>query len=365
MKSIKIIKNSFNLIFCLFCLMILSGCLSDEPLDESENTSGSSESSNTDSQDDQDNANSTFSESFSISSSKDLDILVVLPGGLEDEKSKLGLGLSRLISNTSSSLQSVDWQVAFISEDPNQNKHTDRPTFLPLKGRSGEIKNEDNESIYILDPYLQDDYVITELVIETMKAVRGSKAHPLKSIIQSVGKTENQDFFRENAYLAIIVLSKGQDKEADAPTSGVIASVQRSLGDSKEFTIYGIINKIGDTACAEEQTNDLANFSYTLSALIDEVGGITTSICEGDNYNSFIMDEVEPDLEDSLVGNSDEIKLKYTNIIEDTISLIFTPEANAQDWQFDSEENKITFNDSVLEGTTVQVSYDYIDSTTQ
>ena len=386
MKSIKILKNSFKLIFCFSCLIILSGCFIDKPLvggesitDSKPNPSIPSSSMSTTSTTSTTSIISTtsttsnpsmnspkettnsFQESFSITSSNKLDILVVLPGQSDVEKGLLGRNLGRLLGNTY--FQSLDWQVAFISEDPNQNNRDDHPTFLPLKNQSGDIKDsENNEPIYILTPGLEDDHIITELVIETMNSSRANKVQPLISLIQSVGKTENQEFFREDAFLATIVLSKGQDEEEDTPILGLIASVQNHLGDSKQFVAHGLITKVGDTDCAQAQTQSVANFSYAISALIDEVGGITSSICgEDEDYGSF-MTQVESNIKEKLVSNSDEIKLKYTNVVEDTISLTFTPKENAQELEFNSQESKIIFNTPVLEGTTIQVSYDYIES---
>ena len=375
MKSIKVLKNSFKLIFCLSCLIILSGCFIDKPLIGGESITNPSETTpstpsssmsttsttSTTSNPLINSQNETTQESFSITSSNKLDILVVLPGQSDVEKGLLGRNLSRLLGNTY--FQSLDWQVAFISEDPNQNKRDDHPTFLPLKNQSGNIKDsENNEPIYILTPGLEDNHIITELVIETMNSSIANKVQPLISMIQSVGKTENQEFFREDALLATIVLSKGQDEEEDTPILGVIASVQNHLGDSKQFIAHGLITKVGDTDCAQAQTRDVTNFSYAISALIDELGGITSSICgEDEDYGSF-MTQVESNIKEKLVSNSDEIKLKYTNIVEDTISLTFTPEENVQEWDFNSQESKIIFNTPVLEGTTIQVSYDYVES---
>ena len=349
--KIKILKNFFKLSFCLFCCVSLSGCFDNAIDDDVINNNSSDMSSQGD----------TSEESFLIPSSK-LDILVVLPQGSDGEKTKLGLGLSRLlISDTY--FQSLDWQVAFISEDPNQNNSDTLPTFLPLRNPNGNIQEpETNDNIYVVTSELQTDHSITELIRETMMSSTGNMAQPLISMIQSIGKTENQSFFREDALLATIILNKDQDEDEDTPPTGVIASAQNHLGDSKEFTVYGIITEVGDTECAQAQTQDVANFSYAVSDLIDEVEGIAGSICE-EEYNTFIT-EIESDIKERLINNSNEIQLKYTNIIKDKISLTFDPEKNDQEWNFDSQENKIIFDNPVLEGTTVEVSYEYLDMTT-
>ena len=358
-----IVKNSFKFSFCIFFLVVLSGCF-DKPIVENGSNSTSSQpgtlgssSSDSESSSSQDTTSIDFNESFFIKPSKKLDILVVLHGESEEEKGRLGLGLSRLLVGTE--FQSIDWQVAFISEDPSQNNHNDRPTFLSLKNQDGNIKNpEDNKPIYILDPELQDDHIITELVIETMMSSSGNQVQPLVSLIQSIGKSQNQSFFREDAFLAAVVLSKGQDEEENTPPLGVTASIQHHLGSSKSFTTYGFITEVGDTECAEAQTNSVTNFSYAVSALIDAVEGISNNICEED-YTSF-MTQIETDLKNKLEVDSGKIKLQYSNIVEDRISLSFNPEENAQSWQFNSEESEIVFDEDLLDGTTVEVSYSYL-----
>ena len=370
MKSIRVIKKSFKIAFCIFFLFALSGCFDKPIIDEGSNTSPSrpdstgmsttsatSTTSTTSTTNSQNGTSNTFSESFSIASSKKLDILVVLPGGSAEEKGKLGLSLSRLLSKAD--FQSVDWQVAFISEDPSQNNNDDHPTFLPLRDQDGNIEeSENNEPIYILTPELQADHIVTELIIETMMSSGGSQVRPLISAIQSVGKSENQTFFRQGALLALIMLSKGQDEEENTLPLGVTASVQNHLSSSKRLTAYGIITEVGDTTCAKAQTKKVTNFSYAVSALINEVEGISGSICEED-YDPLIT-QIGSDIEDKLEANSNEIQLKHTNIVENTIRLSFTPAENAQSWQFNSQESRITFGTPLSDGTTVQVSYNYL-----
>ena len=313
MKSIKVLKNSFKLIFYFFCLIILSGCFIDKSLlggesiidsESTPSTPGSSTSSTSRTSNTSMNPEDT-SHFEEITSSNKLDILVVLPKQSDVEKGLLGRMLGRLLDNPY--FQSLDWQVAFISEDPGQNNRDGHPTFLPLKNQNGDVKDsENNESIYVLTPELKEDnHIITELVIETMRSSNATRVQPLISMIQSVAKTENQELFREDAFLATIVLSKGQDEEEDTPPLGVTASVQNHLGASKQFAVYGLITEVGDTDCAQAQTNDITNFSYTVSALIDAVGGITSSICgEEDDYSSFIT-QVESNIKEKLVSNSE------------------------------------------------------------
>ena len=357
--KIKILKNLFKLTFCLFCLTTLSGCLLDSNLSGDSNTSSLKDM-------DTENENSTpFKESHSVSPSSNsnkLDVLVVLPGGSVSEKARLGLILSRLLSDTS--FQSIDWQVAFISEDVSQNNSSNGlPTLLPLRSQNGVIQETGvtgNSNIYVLSEKLEEnDHILNELFIETMSNSVGTGAQPLTSIIQSIGKTENQIFFRSDAVLATIILTKGQDANEGTPSIGVIKSIQQYLEESQQFGIYGLITEIGDVECAEAQTQDATSFSYAVSELIGEAEGIVGSICEED-YSKFIA-QVGFDIKEKFVVSLSEITLKHTNVIEDTISLTFTPAKNEQSPQFDSEENKITFDTPVSEGTDIEVSYRYLN----
>ena len=368
MKLMRVVKNCFKIAFCIFLLFALSGCF-DEPITDdgndtkpsetdTTNTTGTTGTTSTTNTNSQNGTSNTFSESFSIMSSNKLDILVVLPGGSETEKGRLGRVLGDFLSNDD--FQSVDWQVAFISEDPSQNKSNSRPTFLPLRDQNGNIKDSNDQSIYTLNSELQDDHIIKELIIETMMSSKGNQVRPLISTIQSIGKSENQSFFRQDALLALMMLSKGQDEEENTPPLGVTASVKNHLGSSKKLAAYGIITEVGDTTCAQDQTQDVTNFSYAVSALIDAVKGIRSSICEED-YSSLIT-QIVSDIEAKLGFNSSEVKLTYTNVIENSIDISFTPKENTQNWEFNSQENKIVFGTPLLDGTTVEVSYSYTTS---
>ena len=333
----------------------MTGCM-DSPITSSSKSSSSSNSNPT-------NKN-TSQEEYSITSEdsepKKLDILIVLPATQSQTDSKLSTSLSLLLLNDN--FQSIDWQIAFTSEDPTQNNNTNIPSFFPLKNRSGNIKEPDsNKDIYTLTPELQTSYTITELLMETMTSSRnGQKMQPLISLIQSIGKTENQTFFRQDALLAILVLNKGQDNEESTTPLQVIESIHNHLGSSKDFATYGIITKVGDTQCAEDQTNDITNFSYAVSTFITETKGIIGSICEED-YNP-LLTQIGSDIENKLGGvGLNEIELRHTSIVEGTIELSFDPSENApQSWQFDSQTSKITFDPpSLKDNTTVHIFYDY------
>lgn len=198
-----------------------------------------------------------------------------------------------------------------------------------------------------------------------MKSLKGNiKPTPLMSLIQSIGKPENETFFRQDALLAVVSLSKGQDEKETTPPLGVTESIQHHLGESKKFTAYGIITQVGDTECAKAQTNNPANFSYVVSEFIKQAGGITHSICEED-YNP-LMTEIGSHIENQLGLKLNEIELRHTNVIENTIGLKCTQTQNQTQsqgtcpaWHFDSQENKIIFQTPLTGHVTVNVSYDY------
>ena len=190
---IHIIKASFKVSFLCLSLVFMTGCM-DSPITSSSKSSSSSNSNPT-------NKN-TSQEEYSITSEdsepKKLDILIVLPATQSQTDSKLSTSLSLLLLNDN--FQSIDWQIAFTSEDPTQNNNTNIPSFFPLKNRSGNIKEPDsNKDIYTLTPELQTSYTITELLMETMTSSRnGQKMQPLISLLSlTLNSNFRNIFFKE------------------------------------------------------------------------------------------------------------------------------------------------------------------------
>ena len=105
-----------------------------------------------------------------------------------------------------SSLDGVDWQMAFLNSKGDGK-------FYALEDEEGPI---DDESVYILKPDMSD---LEELFEYTV--FRGSKNNnnqtnrPLQTITEAFEVNESSsenpskvDFFRENASLAVILLTK-------------------------------------------------------------------------------------------------------------------------------------------------------------
>lgn len=234
-------------------------------------------------------------------------------------------------------LRSSDWQIAFISSAKGDE-------FYYLKDSSGGNLQGNPR---ILSPKLPNFEDIFKNTISS-KQFGESSTREFQAIFDMINDPEKEPgFFRPDALLAVVVVTDDTDTSEPGPLD-IMESVKNNFGPSKKFVTYGIIVE-PDRNCGEPRVN------YKVADLALRTGGITGSICEKDY--SFVMASIGDHIQKELLFK--DIPLKHNNVIENSIKLAFTPAQNEQNWQFDSQTNKITFNIPPIEGTTVQISYDY------
>ena len=299
-------------------------------------------------------------EQVATSSSQDkLDILMVIDNSssMEEHQENLGTGFGSLVS---SDIQAIDWQMAFINTDDGKKVDGDAGEFYYLENETGEIEL-DGDKIKILSPQLQTDYNLQNIFINTVNRYekeRGSITEkPLTTIIQALNSTDttNQEFFRSDSTLAVVVLSNEDEDEEYSQTrsSHVIEAVQNKFGTSKNFITYGIILK-DDPQC--KVMHEGARVGKHINKLVEDTGGITGCITDEDY--SPIVTAISNNIETHL--SLQKVDLPYPNVIEKSIEITFDPVENAVGWEFDSKNNQITFPDGApTGGTNLDISFSY------
>ncbi len=321
-----------------------------------------------------------------------VDILVVIDtsSSMNHHQQKLGAKFGELIS----SLSQVDWQMAFINADdstPIVNEDGYHGAFYHLEDAQGEIRDAKGNLVKILTNQLQNPQ---ELFLNTInrngKSSRAVNAQtgvredsgvevPLRNIKNAIDKRneENEGFFRDNAALAVIILSNedelsngleitnAQGEVTTSPTqpSEVIQTVRGAFGENKNLSVYGIIVQPDDQSCMKKEleryklidTEGEPIFS-TFIANLAAGRGSTYSICD-DDYSETLVD-ISNRLEAIL--NLTEVNLRYENVVEESITLDFTPAENAVSGSFDEEHNKYVFDQAPASGTTINIQYSYI-----
>ncbi len=298
-----------------------------------------------------DGGNSSETHTFSITQTareqKEVDILMVIDnsGSMNDNHTNLGQRFGNLFN---SNLQRVDWQMAFISSAFGVGVGWPKIFYNLLNNNMGLVGNK------ILSPQLGNP---GDVFLNTISSRQGG-GHSItefEGILNMINSPEThpEGFFRENALLAIVVVTDDTDT-TNVRASDIITAVKNNFGEFKQFAAYGLIVEPGDVECNGREPN----VNYKVADLAEKTGGITGSICATD-YSS-IMADIGTHIEEILVYH--EVMLRHTNVVEDSITLNCSLSQNTvecSNWEFDSESNKILFDTPPEEGVKVQISYNY------
>ena len=111
------------------------------------------------------------------------------------------------------------------------------------------------------------------------------KEQPLKSLKSALIK--NPDFFREEADLAVILISNSSANTKSVTPQEVIQQFEHTHGPHKRFEVYGLIIKENDQECLRENLEQQSIFpevgvSRNIMALSDMTGGEVFSLCSPD-----------------------------------------------------------------------------------
>ena len=461
----KFIKTVFKSIFCIFYLMLMINCKSgnitssstsnnqgygqvntknnalEVPYTQDEESqprvpngqdgqsqssipNGEDEGSNSKVPNGQDGSGSnenTHQFSLTQPAKQKVDFLMVIDKSLSmQENHKAFLESSRFQNLFSGPLQDIDWQIGFANTYVNSIYHY----LAYLEDNNGLITTPKGSNMQVLTQNLTAlHYNLNEVFTNTIyKGTQDfNKAYdteePLASIINTVQLPENNALFRSEAALVAIIISDEDERstggsEATRP-SKVIKAIRSNLGQSKQFSAYGIIIQPGDQQCLNAEKaattvssesiwtlpqegksvwvppreaegppcpkpyrpgyyrvgptipgyfternysdNNGGSYGYSTTELANLTNGIIASICN-ENYNSILSDIEQKFTADRI---SNKIQLEHTDVIENTISVTFTPSTNAPDWQFNSKDNTITLSTPLAEGTQIQISYSY------
>jgi hypothetical protein len=281
-----------------------------------------------------------------------VDILFIIDNSpsMEKEQKKLSERLKAFMPG----IKNLDWQIAFTTTDVSNGKYGLKGSLLELAGHPGQR---------ILNSSFADaDQVFLKTVQrpEMKNCIfdcPSSDEQPLKASILSMQKhtTENADFYRSDADLAIIVLSdedeksKGSSSSATKPQA-VVDAFHSIFGFTKKLSVYGIIIEPNDVACFEDQKS--ANFQDAwygtyVKELARITKGFTGSIC-ADDYTKHLEN-----ISNSVRLLSDFFVLKESPA-PGTVTVQMSPAQNIP-WKI--EGNKLMFETAPAEGTVIQVTY--------
>lgn len=276
-----------------------------------------------------------------------VDVLFVVDNSpsMQKEQKKLSERLKAFMSG----LDKTDWQIAFTTTDVSDGAHGLKGSLMDLAGHAGQK---------VLTKSFADAETVFLKTVQRSE-IASSDEQPLKASILAMQKsaTENAVFFRNDADLAIIVLSDedemslGKNKKATKPQD-VVNAFDSIFGSSKKLAVYGIVIQPDDVACYKDQkgSGNFQNASYgtfvTELARITE--GFTGSICAND-YTGHLK----------AIGNSVRLLTDFFILKQSpapgTVSVQLSP---AQNIPWVIEGNKLMFETAPEDGTVIQVTYD-------
>jgi hypothetical protein len=289
----------------------------------------------------------SITEVFNVSGeTPKLDLLVITDNSssMREEQKKMGERFSSLISD----LGDIDWQVGVTTTDNSDADSGTKGELLPINSR-GE---------YIIKPSTPNANAVFSDVVQREEEGTVTE-EPLRATILALQKRrrENSGFIRDDASLAVLVLSDedeksdGSDGATEAPE--LINFVRSELGEDKEFKGFGIIVLPGDSSCRKKQDRQQflgagAEYGIRVADLASRTGGLVRSICEN-NY-SRILGEISRGLSFSFK----KIKLAQVPVGRPIVTLSPYSEIS-----YTVEGNEIIFDRLLPRGVEISVSYKY------
>jgi hypothetical protein len=296
-----------------------------------------------------------------------VDILVVVDNSIsmEAEQKKMGKRFGDFVSE----LGNVDWRLAFTTTDARYEFNNPRfgGRLLNLTGANNKLS-----SARILTPDTPSLQQVFRNTIDRSSDIDFSQCNrftgdlpcgdgneqPLLAMIQSMSMAndQNSDFYRDDAALAVIVLSD-EDEMSNGSTNAtkpmqVLESVKSFFGSSKKFIVNGIIIQPGDNACYQENNPD-GVFGTHVESLAGLTGGITRSICDEDYRPS--MKAISQVVKKTLLV--DRVKIEQKNLVPKSVKVKFIPGSNKVDWEF--KDGEVVFKKLPADGTKIKVEYKY------
>ena len=184
-------------------------------------------------------------QNVEVTGNSKVDILVIMDnsGSMADEMANMSARIGNFMAN----LKNLDWQVAIVTTDTSSNAALKDGRFVPLKVPSG---TNYPAGQYILRS--TDDPVAAQNVFaaSVKMATNGSaNEYGFKAAIRAMARgvdasqpvnAPNNQFFRQGAGLAMLVVSDAHDDSGTTPEN-VIAAVKSNFGADKNFVWHSIV----------------------------------------------------------------------------------------------------------------------------
>lgn len=198
------------------------------------------------------------------------DILIVMDNS--QSMSQEYNDIRRNFNNFTELLSGLDWQLALTSTDARGSK----------KWESGKLSLRIDKNTSSADSRL----------IRALQNIEEGSAFEegIKSSYLAVTRTENQNFYRKDAALILLIVSdedergRGAKLKTENMPENLIATVKKQLGENKVFVAHTVVYQPDDSSCRNAQYK-----GHTYAKLSNLTGGLRASIC-GRSYVSQLQD---------------------------------------------------------------------------
>ncbi|MBT4761567.1 MAG: hypothetical protein HOO06_07725 [Bdellovibrionaceae bacterium] len=282
-----------------------------------------------------------------------LDVLVVVDNStsMEAEQTKLGSRMEKFTAQ----LKDIDWNLGITTTDVSKSSpHGIRGSLVKFKGtknRSINKKTKDFKKLFL-------NTVQREETSDCDPAdCPSSRERPLGASIMAMDKSngDNKGFFRDEADLAIVILSDEDETESSwggskTKPSDVINKF-KSKWPEKDLTAYAVVIQPGDSACLKSQETGEGVYANIITDFTEVTGGTTSSICDTD-YGSGLK----------KIGENARRLLNFVHL-----STLPNPESvtvylnGRKELNFKVKEQRVIFDQAPAAGSLIDIYYDEAD----
>ncbi|MCB0394273.1 MAG: hypothetical protein KDD25_06925 [Bdellovibrionales bacterium] len=284
-----------------------------------------------------------------------VDILIVddNSGSMEVEQERMGDKFNSFVSG----LGDLNWQIGVTTTDVSGGPFNQDGAILKLAGRNDKILKKSTPNA---DRIFKDTVQRPETINCGPSNCPSGNEQPLYATIRSIDRrnSDNAGFFRNNADLAVVILSD-EDEMSVGPSNAtkaqdVIDKFKSVWGPEKKLFVYGIIIEPGDQNCLDLQLNQAGNTAHygnIIDDLVGKTGGITGSICKNDYSDT--LESIGENVRDLI----DSVELAHVPI-PGTVRVVLDPGQSSVRWNVVG--NKIVFNPAPAAGTRMDIYYQYV-----
>ena len=315
---------------------------------------------------------------------KKIDILWVIDnsGSMETSQSNLASNFQAFIGRFNQ--QNYDFHMAVTTTDAWQKQFSQTVNGLnPSRIRDGgKFYNAQNQTYYTSSGVFVMDKITPNLssVFETniKQGILGNgDERALESIKQTLSDPTNSAFRRDEAFLAVIVVSdeedfshsgSGMNESYSNPNLFTVQSYKNFLDSFTKKSEYGMNYSVSsitvpDAACASQLNTD--GFSRKIATRVQELagltGGVLGSLCS--NFGSTLQL-----ISDSIIQLSAVFKLTrepQVDTIAVTVDGVVVPMDLNNGWSYNATDWTITFHGSAVPAANANIKIDFYPKSIQ